>query len=462
MKLNLYNIDEFTKDLPKITNTKLTKSKGKYAPKSLFSEQIFGPESSWVCQCGIQKKVPQGRKEVCPVCGVEYTDSSVRRERWAKIELPIKLVNPFLFKIIKEKYNKVLNHVYLMNAVVWNTEDEVFQEFYDPLDNFSDSNLLKDESESDEKYLRRMEDNMQILLKKDGDKRAAAKNLRKFKLIGTPFFTYDWYELRKDSEETMDEYQGRMERIQEILNNRLQKAVDEILSSDKYEKDENGHTKLYNGVEYLYHLIYMIIDSKKEKEITNGDKVLITNKDIFFIHNIPVLPADLRPIGAGIDLIVKDPINDKYVFILNKVNSLKENYRLHAQTYNNNIKISTWRMLQMQADELFEYIRKSLSGKEGLIRKNILGKRVDFSGRTVITVDPTLPPEYIKLPYIIALELFKLEIYRELSKQRGETLLHIEKEFEKIQETKSEMLFDLVQTIAKDRLVFLNRQPTFN
>jgi DNA-directed RNA polymerase subunit beta' len=461
MKLHLYDIDKFCENLPNITSTKLTKTKGKYDPNGLFSEQIFGPESSWICQCGIQKKVPSGIKESCPICGVEYTDSSVRRERWAKIELPLKLVNPFLFKIIKEKYSEVLNYVYSMNGVVWNTEEKVFQEFYDPFDNFSDIALLKDEFESDDKYLKRMEENMQMLLRKDNKRSLELSLKRKYKLIGQSFFSFDWYKLKKDLNESMEEYETRMKEIQDILNMRLENAKKKLLQGN-YEKDEKGKVKIYFGAELLYKLIYLIIDTKKEKSLSNGDKILLANKDIFFIHNIPVLPADLRPIGTGVDLIVKDPINDKYIFILNKVNSLKENYRLNAITYNNNIKISTWKMLQYQVDELFEYIRTSLSGKEGLIRKNILGKRVDFSGRTVITVDPTVPPEYIKIPYILALELFKLEIYRELSKKQNETLLNIEKQFNKIQETNSYELYELVEKVANDQIVILNRQPTFN
>lgn len=460
MKLNLYDIDEFCENLPEITSTKLTKVRGKYDPNGLFSEQIFGPESSWTCQCGIQKKVPSGMKEICPVCGVEYADSSVRRERWAKIKLPLKLVNPFLFKIIKEKYNEILTYVYSVNAMVWNEEKQIFEEFYDPFNNFSDIALLKDEFENDDKYLKRMEENMQMLLKKDNRRSNELSIKRKYKLIGTPFFSYDWYKLRKDPDETMDEYENRMKEVQNMLNSRLENAKQQLLDG-KYEKDEKGNVKIYYGSELLYKLIYLIIFNKKEKSLSNGDKILLTYKDIFFIHNIPVLPADLRPIGSGLDLIVKDPINDKYIFILNKVNSLKENYNLNAETYNNKIKISTWKMLQLQVDELFEYIRNSLSGKEGLIRKNILGKRVDFSGRTVITVDPTIPPQYIKLPYILALELFKLEIYRELSKQQNETLLNIEKRAEQIQETNSYELYDLVESIANDKIVILNRQPTF-
>lgn len=458
MGLKLVDFDNFCKKLPEVTSPKIEKTKGKHDPFSLFSEQIFGPEKPYTCQCGIQKK-----GGTCEICGVDYVDSTVRRERWAKLNFNTKMIHPFLFKIIKDKYSKILSEAYHRNAMIFNKKENYFCELYEPYDNLVNNNFILAENELPESFIKRVDESVQYYITKDKDRNSSLSYFAKYKVLGPDMNPVNWAECKKRDDESNDDYIKRMEIFQDLLNNRLKETYKIINANiNDYELDEDGDLKIYYGVEYLYSLLYFVIDNKKPKDEIKSDHIMLEYKNMFFIHSFPILPAGLRPVGLSSELTVKDPINDKYIHLINKINSI-ENIRI-SHTNNNIIMRDTWKILQVSLDELFEHVKDSLSGHEGLIRKNILGKRIDFSGRTVITVDPTIPPNIVKFPYIMALELYKLNIVRRLKdhEMNTHTLLDILKYVNHVLDIKSNDLYDLVKNQCDNEIIMINRQPSLH
>ncbi len=212
--------------------------------------------------------------------------------------------------------------------------------------------------------------------------------------------------------------------------------------------------------------IYERVRSETESRIENGEdkwKIIQNNLDQLLIDYIIVLPPDLRPASRSVDKKnhVVDQINRFYQQILTK----KETMVKTTVDFENNKKLFYYYFNQIQKDvnELYEHIISKLSKKEGLIRGNILGKRIDFSGRAVIIPDPTLNLDECSLPYLMFLELFKLQIAKRLLEIERFKVLNIAIDFiDKCIEIKNPVLFNLCKEISKGKICLLNRQPSLH
>ncbi|MFA5154678.1 MAG: hypothetical protein WC554_19185, partial [Clostridia bacterium] len=308
----LLDISSFCDGLKEITSSKII-DKRKFHPSGLFSEQIFGPIKNYTCQCGIYHGVSRAGG-TCKDCGVDIENSDIRRKRFAKIVLPVQIVNPIMYDLIIDVGGTTVK-TYL-------------------------NKLMKNEKS--------------ILFVQDG-----------------------CYYVTDDS--------------------KIPEGV------QKWEK-----------LEAIYELVSNLAESTVKEDPKNKWKIIKDNLDKLFIQNILVLPPDLRPAAKGIERNnqVVDKINRFYMQILTKKESMKDtiidinNDKTLFYTY--------FKQLQKDANELYEHIIEKLSKKEGLIRGNILGKRIDFSGRAVIIPDPTLKIDECALPYVMFLELFKLQISKKL------------------------------------------------
>ena len=375
----------------------------------LFCAKIFGPTKDYECNCGKYKRMKH-RGVICEKCGVEVIQSKVRRERMAHIELATPVSHIWFLKSLPSKIGN------LLDLTLKNMEKVLYFDSYIVLDP-KDTPLSKGQLLSDDKY--------QEALETYGPNFEAGIGAEAVKALLESIDLDELYdELRVDIRET-----GSVAKRQKLAK-RL-KIVDSFKKS---------------GV----NPVWMIMDV------------------------IPVLPPDLRPLVPleGGRFATSD-LNDLYRRVINRNNRLKRLIDLKAPDI---IVRNEKRMLQESVDVLFDNGRhgrvitgtnkrplKSLSdtlkGKQGRFRQNLLGKRVDYSGRTVITVGPDLRLHQCGLPKKMALELFKPFVYYRLE-QKG--LVSTVKSAKKMVEREIPEVWDTLDEVVKEYPVFLNRAPTLH
>jgi len=359
---SLLNYNQFCEELKEVTTTKIIDKK-KFHAEGLFSEQIFGPVKNYTCQCGTYYGI-SGAGGTCKDCGVDVVNSNERRRRFAKIVLPIPVVNPV---------------------------------FYDLLIDLG-GNMIKD---------------------------AITQLLRDEKSV------LYWHE---------DEEEFRI--------------TDE-------ENIEAG-TEIFRGTAAVKEMIQVLADKLAEEDAEGWD-IVLDNIDQLVIEYVIVLPPDLRPASRGVtqnDQVV-DKINRFYTQILTKKEAMRDtilDVRRDPTLY-----YSYAKQLQKDVNELYTHILDKLSKKEGLIRGNILGKRIDFSGRAVIVPSPTLNFDECSLPYAMFLELFKLRIAKKLIQLEKFKLLNDAIDFvDECIELKIPVLFKICEEMAEGEVCLLNRQPSLH
>ena len=375
----------------------------------LFCERIFGPVKDWECHCGKYKRI-RYRGVVCDRCGVEVTQSKVRRERLGHIELAVPVTHIWFFKSLPSRMG------YLLNLSIRNLERIIYYESYTVLDPGDAPDLKFKDLLSEDEVIELEEEGYTF----EVDMGAGAIK----KLLASLDVEDLSAELR-----TQARLETSVQRKQEALK-RL-KVVEAFRQSDN-------------------HPDWMILDV------------------------IPVIPPDLRPLVPleGGRFATSD-LNDLYRRVINRNNRLKKLIEIKAPEV---ILRNEKRMLQEAVDALFDNGRRSravrgdgnrslkslsdlLKGKQGRFRQNLLGKRVDYSGRSVIVVDPHLRLYQCGLPKHMALELFKPFIIRRLE-EKG--LVQTVKSAKKLVERERVEVWDILEEIIQDHCVLLNRAPTLH
>src|SRR6059058_2039783 len=383
-----------------------------YRPErdGLFCERIFGPEKDWECACGKYRGMKY-KGMICDRCGVKVTHSRVRRKRMGHIELAAPVVHIWFFKAMPSRLGNLLDmKTTSLEKVIY------FQDYVvtDPKSTELEKQQLLTEEEFREAKTQYGEGSF--------DAEMGAEAVRKL-LVGLDLVKLS-DELRKDLVET-----GSKQKKKDLIN-RL-KIVESIRDSDNRPE-------------------WMILDV------------------------IPVIPPDLRPLvllDSG-NFATSD-LNDLYRRIINRNNRLRKLVDLNAPEV---IIRNEKRMLQQSVDALFDNNRckrpvlgssnrplKSLTdmikGKQGRFRENLLGKRVDYSARSVIVVGPELKLHQCGLPKKIALELFQPFIIRRLKELgHADTI----KSAKKMLERKDEQVWDILEEVIKNHPVLLNRAPTLH
>ena len=374
----------------------------------LFCEKIFGPTKDFECSCGKYKRL-RYKNVICDRCGVEVTSSKVRRERMGHIELAAPCSHIWFFKGVPSKMSLVLD------MSPRDLEEVLYFVSYVVIDP-GQVPLEKKQTLSDKEY--------RAYYEKYGNA---------FKVgMGA-------------------------EAIQELL-----KEVDLDKEIEDLRKELDGATgqKRVRLVKRLDCLVAF-------KESGNRPEWMV-------LTALPVIPPDLRPmIQLDGGRFATSDLNDLYRRIINRNNRLKKLLELGAPTI---IVQNEKRMLQEAVDSLFDNGRhgrsvtaagnrplKSLSsmlkGKQGRFRQNLLGKRVDYSGRSVIVVGPSLKMYQCGLPKEMALELFKPHVIHGLV-ERG--LAHNIKGAKKLIDNKDECVWDVVEDVITEHPVMLNRAPTLH
>jgi DNA-directed RNA polymerase subunit beta' len=383
-----------------------------YRPEKdgLFCERIFGPEKDWECACGKYRGMKY-KGMICDRCGVKVTHSRVRRKRMGHIELAAPVVHIWFFKAMPSRLGNLL-------AMKTTSLEKViyFQDYV--VTNPGDTALKKQQLLTEEEYRSAREQYGEGTFEADMGAEAVRKLLQDLDLVQLS------KDLRVDLFET-----GSKQKAKDLIN-RL-KIVESIRDSDN--KPE-----------------WMVLDV------------------------IPVIPPDLRPLvllDSG-NFATSD-LNDLYRRIINRNNRLKKLVDLNAPEV---IIRNEKRMLQQSVDALFDNNRckrpvlgssnrplKSLTdmikGKQGRFRENLLGKRVDYSARSVIVVGPYLRLHQCGLPKKIALELFQPFIIRRLKDLgHADTI----KSAKKMLERKDEEVWDILEEVIRNHPVLLNRAPTLH
>lgn len=344
--------DQSLSTLQAVTSEKIL-NYSKFHEEGLFSEQIFGPIESYRCWC----QVPT-TENICSKCGIEITSSSVRRTRYAVIEVD-RIINPALYLVLSQsqKASKAI------------------------------SNLIS----------------MKKCLVKEGEKMYFVE---------------------------LDQMSG----YRPILN---------------LEGKE-----VYYGLDAVRELILKISN-------VPGNPIsdfISNNSDHIFSKYIVVIPPSLRPCHMnGKKLLDSGMLNRIYESILKVKNTF--------EGFDPFLKIRQECEIEKLSEKLVEFVIDRISHKEGLIRNNLLGKRIDFSGRSVIVVDPSIPIDTIRLPKLMCLEMFRLEISRELFK-KGK-FLTFKKASNYVTELYSKGVItqeidEILQKVVKDQIVIYNRQPTLH
>ena len=377
----------------------------------LFCEKIFGPSKDWECHCGKYKKI-RFKGKVCERCGVEVTRAKVRRERMGHIELAAPVSHIWYFKGTPSRIGQMLEiSQKRLEEVLYFTKYIVI----DP----GNTELIKG----------------QLLTEKD------------------------YSEMQEKYDE--DEFRAGMgaEAIKELLEEiDLEKLSEELKTELKDLPAGQKRIKLLKRLEIV------------EAFRTSGNR-----PEWMILEAIPVIPPDIRPMVLldGGRYATSD-LNDLYRRVINRNNRLKKMLELEAPDI---IVRNEKRMLQEAVDALIDNGRhgravtgpsnrplKSLSdmlkGKQGRFRQNLLGKRVDYSGRSVIVVGPDLKMDQCGLPKEMAIELFKPFVMKELDK-RG-IANNIKSARKMVEQAKDPAVWDALEEVIKDHPVLLNRAPTLH
>ncbi len=376
----------------------------------LFCAKIFGPTKDWECNCGKFKGIKH-RNVVCDKCGVEVIRSKVRRQRLGHIELASPVVHIWFFKSIPSRIG------YLLNMSLRDLEKVLYFEEYVVLDP-GNTPLKLHELLNEDRY-------------------------------------------RKLQEEYGDGFKVGLgaEAIRTIMRRLdIRKLAEELRAQMLVETSQQTRKKIVKRVRIL------------DAFLTSGNK-----PEWMILEVLPVLPPELRPLVPldGGRFATSD-LNDLYRRVINRNNRLKRLMELRAPDI---IIRNEKRMLQEAVDALFDNGRrgrtlkgqnnrplKSLSdmlkGKQGRFRQNLLGKRVDYSGRSVIVVGPELKLHQCGLPKKMALELFKPFVFRKLLQQH-DTVTTI-KSVKKLVEKGRPEVWDALEEVIREHPVLLNRAPTLH
>ena len=415
----------------------------------LFDERIFGPTKDWECYCGKYKRI-RYKGVICDKCGVEVTRSSVRRERMGHIDLAVPVAHIWYVRGVPYTISTVLDIsvsniervVYFASFVVISVKEDLRAEALEQL-------------ESEYK---------------------AGK------------------ELLKDSEERLEIFEQNYKTTKADLNSLESRTV---LSEGKFHELSmrfGNIAKVGIGAEAIRDLLKDFdIDSeievlKKEINIASTAALRRLTKrlrmltdlnlagikvDWFIVNKLPVLPPDLRPmVQLDGGRFASSDLNDLYRRVINRNNRLK---RLLNQGAPDVIVRNEKRMLQEAVDALIDNSArktqttmigrqpKSLSdmlrGKQGRFRQNLLGKRVDYSARSVIVVGPKLKIDQCGLPKIMALELFKPFV---ISRLINDGYVHNVKNATRLIERGTPEVWEILEDVTKDNYVLLNRAPTLH
>ena len=407
-----------------------------YKPErdGLFCEKIFGPTRDWECHCGKYKRI-RYKGIVCDRCGVEVTEKKVRRERMGHIELTVPVAHIWFFRSLPNKIGT------LLDVPSKKLEQVIYYEKYIVLQpgraTLNDMPVKKLDLLAEEEYYAIMEN------LPEGNEQLDDSDPNKF-IVGMG--SEALYKLLCELDLDQISFELRDRASKESSNQRKQEALKRL----------------------------NIVEAFRESRRRMQERGMDNRPEWMIMTIIPVIPPDLRPLVPldGGRFATSD-INELYRRVIIRNNRLKSLFEIKAPEV---IMRNEKRMLQESVASLFDNSRKvssvksdsnrslkslsdSLKGKQGRFRQNLLGKRVDYSGRSVIVVGPELKMHECGLPKDMASELFKPFIIRKLL-ERG--LVKTVKSAKRVVDRKDPVVWEILENILKGHPIMLNRAPTLH
>ncbi len=422
--------------------------------EGLFSEAIFGPTKDWECYCGKYKRI-RYKGIICDRCGVEVTRSIVRRERMGHIKLAAPVAHIWFLRGVPSKIANILGVslpelekvIYFASYIVTKVNDELKAEAMKRVEAEFKSKLKNAKNSDEEETLKELKDR----------ERNNLKTLQKFQIISE----LDFRDLSSKYGEVFEASIGA-EAVKKLL---------EEFDFDELIVQLEGELKnMPNPLEFKK-------ISRRIKFLKGMQKASI-RPEWMIISILPVIPPALRPmVPLDGGRYATSDLNDLYRRVINRNNRLKHLLELKAPDV---ITKNEKRMLQEAVDALIDNsmrrgqittaastgqkralksLADMLKGKQGRFRQNLLGKRVDYSGRSVIVIGPELSLTECGLPKHMALELFKPFVIGILI---GKELAHNIKSAGRLIEQETPDVWSALEEAMKDKLVLLNRAPTLH
>ena len=466
----------------------------------LFCEKIFGPTRDWECYCGKYKRV-RFKGIICERCGVEVTRSKVRRERMGHIELAAPVTHIWYFKGVPSRLGYLLDLapkdlekvIYFAAYMITSVDEDARHKDLSSLENkvgLERERLEKRRDGSLEDRTKKLEEDL-AALEAEG---AKADQRRKVKDAA-----------EREMKQLRDRAQREIDRLEEVWSTFKALKVQDLMGDEMlYREMKNWFGKYFEGHMGATAIQKRLQDFDIAAEVESLRETIATGKgqkkvralkrlkvvDAFrktgnkpqgmVLDAVPVIPPDLRPmVQLDGGRFATSDLNDLYRRVINRNNRLKRLLDLGApEIIVNNEK----RMLQEAVDSLFDNGRrgrpvtgpgnrplKSLSdmlkGKQGRFRQNLLGKRVDYSGRSVIVSGPQLKLHQCGLPKMMALELFKPFVMKRLvDLSHAQNIKSAKRMVERATSGLSRyaMVWDVLEEVIMEHPVLLNRAPTLH
>ena len=421
-----------------------------YKPErdGLFCERIFGPVKDYECHCGKYKRI-RYRNIVCDRCGVEVTEKKVRRERSGHIQLVVPVAHIWYFRSLPNKIG------YLLGLPTKKLDSVIYYERYIVI---NPGNVVVDEQDGSFNVVPGISESTKT--------RDQANRLQKYDLLSEEEYLAIQEKLPESNRNLEDsdpnKFVAKMgaEAIYDLLTElNLDKLSNELRDRASHETSQQRKTDALKRRQ----VVEMFRSSKN-----------MNRPEWMILKVIPVIPPDLRPLVPldGGRFATSD-LNDLYRRVIIRNNRLKRLIEIKAPEV---ILRNEKRMLQEAVDSLLDNSRKSsavksdanrplkslsdsLKGKQGRFRQNLLGKRVDYSARSVIVVGPELKMGECGIPKDMAAELYKPFIIRKLI-ERG--IVKTVKSAKKIVDRKEPVVWDILENVMKGHPVLLNRAPTLH
>ncbi len=476
-KIRSWSFGEVTK--PETINYRTQKPE----KSGLFAEEIFGPAKDWECYCGKYKKI-RYKGLVCDKCGVEVTHAGVRRERMGHVDLCAPATHIWFLRGVPSKVGTVLDmSVQSLEKIIYFADFIVTDVNQDALEDMKEQ--VKQEYKSKKKMI-------EGEYKRDHERAGAKFSEEPAKLTAE---VDHLTEIRDKKLEELEEDYLTVER--ELKEMKVMKIISETTYQDwslKY-----GHIfEAGIGAEAIKKMLkrvnleetmklleedYSKASGAKKDRLIRRLKLMKSlhlngiKPDWMVLDAIPILPPDLRPmVPLDGGRFATSDMNDLYRRVINRNNRLK---RLHDLNAPEVISRNEKRMLQEAVDALIDNsarhtktviastgkkrqlksLADSLKGKQGRFRQNLLGKRIDYSGRSVIVVGPHLKLDQCGIPKKMALELFKPFVIAKLIERE---YVHNIRSANRFIESDRPETWDILEEITKDAFVLLNRAPTLH
>lgn len=465
----------------------------------LFDERIFGPTKDWECYCGKYKRI-RYRGIVCDKCGVEVTLSRVRRERMGHITLATPIAHVWFFKGASSPLSLILDLpqkgiesvIYYASYLVIGVDEEKKKKSQE---------VLLEAIEKRREELNKEREREEARIKEEIDKRLKERSKKKMAKEQGALINEELNLLRRQKIAALtNRFEAEAKKLEEIFAalSKLVKGLrlGSVLSEDEYFKILEYNIPVFfeikTGAEAILELLKridlseLIVKLRDEAEKATASRYLKLIKRLRLAESmrkagvnqasmicsvLPVIPPDLRPMVqlSGGRFATSD-LNDLYRRVINRNNRLRHLIQLGAPEI---ILRNEKRMLQEAVDSLIDASQRGgqavspplrslsdmLRGKQGRFRQNLLGKRVDYSGRSVIVVGPELSLSQCGLPKEMALEMFKPFVLREVIVRGFAPNIKSAKRFI---EKRPPEVFDILEEITLNHPVLLNRAPTLH